>query len=308
MTRFLLTLCLMITLSGCSSVQRVEDMQARQWQQLGFTEQQLALPNHQGQLHYFVGEHSDKPALLLIHGIGGTAINTWSEVIPRINEHFYVIAVDLLWFGDSFSNQEATLPAQTQAMSALLDHLNITEVAVVGLSYGGFVTLDMMIHEPRVNKAIMISSPGLSLSDKEIAALNQRFNQASSSDIFVPKDHHGVRLLLDNSFADFPWYPSFIDEQINQLYFAPNPSQKRALIDSLPSYRDQLLEQNVTQNLPPSLLLWGAKDKIFPLHLGMEFARLLSSPIVIVADGSHVLSSDAPDVVGDVINEFLAND
>ena len=45
-----------------------------------------------------VGE--DRPTLLLIHGMAGSS-DTWREMIPRLSQHFHVIAPDLPGHGRS---------------------------------------------------------------------------------------------------------------------------------------------------------------------------------------------------------------
>ncbi|WP_394133003.1 alpha/beta fold hydrolase [Shewanella maritima] len=285
----------------------VEDGQRKQLINQGFKTDILAL-EHGGELSYIHSDDKSKPALILLHGIGGTALNTWFDVIELLQDDFYIIAPDLVWFGQSYSAKPATLQAQTQAISELIQHLELPQTFIAGLSYGGFVTFDLMINEPHIAKAVMLASPGVFITDDDLSQLTLQFGQTDIADVFVPQDRQDTRLLLEHSFANYPWYPWFIDEQIHQLYFAPNADEKRNLIDSLPEYRDELLSLNITDDLPPSMLIWGESDNIFTLAQGRDFAQYLDSEILVIAKGSHTLSNDFPEQVSEAIRKYFLDE
>lgn len=77
-----------------------------------------------------------------------------------------------------------------------------------------------MIKAPEVKKAMMLASPGIVFSDADMDAMSERLGQTTPEAVFVPQDKEGVRHLLEHTFVAHPWYPSFIDEQIYQTYFA----------------------------------------------------------------------------------------
>ena len=216
-----------------------------------------------------------------------------------------LLVPDLLWFGRSYSDAPATIMSETQSIKQLINKLSLTDVNLVGISFGGFVTFDLMINEPEIDKAVMLASPGIVFGDEDMDAMTKRFGEDSPESVFVPQDKSGVRHLLENTFVNYPWYPSFIDEQIYQLYFADYLIEKQSLITTLPAYRDQLNPAAFKDSLPPSLLIWGENDLVFPLNKGMEFAEFLNAPIIVIPDASHGLSNDFAEPISDMIRDFI---
>jgi pimeloyl-ACP methyl ester carboxylesterase len=72
------------------------------------------------------------PALLLLHGLGRDS-STWLPVMPRLAEHFTVIAPDLLGHGASDKPRaDYTLGAFANGMRDLLTLLGFDKATVVG--------------------------------------------------------------------------------------------------------------------------------------------------------------------------------
>ena len=222
-----------------------------------------------------------------------------------LSQNYHVIAADLAWFGDSISQAIPSLEVQSQAMTQLIDKLGLDEVNVVGISYGGFVTFDLMINEPRVDKAVLLASPAVQFSNADLAAMNQRFNVADASDIFVPQTPKQMRRLLEATFIDFPWYPSFIDKAIFERYFAHHLDEKRLLIEGLTEDRDRIASNINVSTLPASMIIWGENDLVFPLASGIQLADYLNSPIVVIPKAAHGLSNDHPGIISRAIKAFI---
>ncbi|MCL1147583.1 alpha/beta hydrolase [Shewanella marinintestina] len=300
--RTICMLLLTLLIGGCSAVDIVDSKERAALQSVGFEQHQLMLKEG-GELNYWQAGQG-KP-LLLIHGFGGSAVSSWQQVMLELSQDYQVIAPDLAWFGDSVSQGDPSLATQTQAVMQLIDKLELEKVNLVGISYGGFVTFDLMINEPKVDKAILLASPGVLFSDAELALMNQRFGVDDPTQIFVPETPKQMRRLLDATFIDFPWYPGFIDAEIYDKYFAGYLTEKRKLIEGLPADRDRIAANLSVETLPPSLLIWGEHDQVFPLYSGLQLAELLSAPIVVIPQGAHGISNDYPQIISQSIRAFV---
>jgi len=90
--------------------------------------------------------------LLLIHGFMGTGTSEFPALLPRLAEKYQVIAADLRGYGQSppkprrygidFYQQDA------KDLAALLEHLNLSNVMVMGYSDGGEVALWLPLLTP----------------------------------------------------------------------------------------------------------------------------------------------------------------
>ncbi|PKG75224.1 alpha/beta hydrolase [Shewanella sp. GutCb] len=289
-------------ISGCSIVEMADSSDKAALQKVGFSQQQLTL-SEGGKLNYW--QAGQGKTVLLIHGFGGSAVTTWQQVMLELSQDYQVIAADLAWFGDSVSQAAPSLATQSQAIRQLIDALKLDKVNVVGISYGGFVTFDLMVNEPKVEKAVLLASPGVLFSDNDLAQMNQRFGVDNASEVFVPENAQQMRRLLDATFTDFPWYPAFIDEAIFAQYFVQHRQEKHLLIEGLPADRDRIAAAIAVEALPPSMLIWGENDQVFPLASGIQLANYLSAPIVVIPKGAHGISNEHPEIISQAIKAFI---
>jgi len=302
---FIVCICFSL-LSGCSLVRWKIDNDEDSLKSVGFSQHDISL-NEGGKLSYWRGGQGQP--LLLIHGFGGNAVATWKEEMLTLSKDYDVIAPDLAWFGDSFSAGEANLSTETNAIFQLINKLQLDNINIASISYGGFVTFNILNNsteqDSRINKAIIIASPGPYFNDDDLSALNKRFAVDSAEDFFVPKDSNELRRLFNGIFAEPKMMPDFIANQIYQTYFATWHKQKIAMVQSLPTDRDNLLQAPVTST--PTLLIWGEKDRIFPVEHGIHLSKKIQAPLVIIPDTGHGVTNEQPDIVVRLIKAFIEN-
>jgi 3-oxoadipate enol-lactonase len=98
------------------------------------------------------------PAVALVHE-GVCDMRMWDELVEVLAPEFTVLRYDLRGYGDS------TLPpgpfSQSGDLLALLDQVGIDRTALVGVSYGGRVSLDTAFLAPDRVTALVLASPGL---------------------------------------------------------------------------------------------------------------------------------------------------
>ncbi|MBC7002647.1 alpha/beta hydrolase [Photobacterium sp. BZF1] len=289
-------------LNGCELVQWKEKHDHDQLYAQGYQEHILNLKEG-GQLKYWIGGTGEP--LLLIHGFGGTAVATWKEEMLELSKHYQVIAPDLAWFGESYSMGTPNLTTQTDTMWQLLDALNIEEVNVAGISYGGFITYNMMMQPDRVKKGVIIASPGPLFSDEDLEALCLRAGVEKPEQLFVPTNSDEVRRLFDNVFYEPKNMPDFVANQIYSSYFSPYKNEKELLIQSLVDDRARISGAN-TNEFPPTMLIWGDSDKIFPLKNGIALSKHLNSAIVVLPETAHGVTNEQPDTVSKLLKVFIS--
>src|SRR3954465_2496453 len=104
------------------------------------------------------GESKDIP-LLLIHGGGSTIPSNWGTLLPMLSTHYQVIAMELQAHGrTSDRDSQESFKQDAADVIALLQHLTINKVNIVGFSDGACTTLEIVInYSAVVNKAVAIS-------------------------------------------------------------------------------------------------------------------------------------------------------
>jgi len=301
---FIIYICFSL-LTGCSIVRWKIDSDEDSLKSVGFEQHQMSLKEG-GSLSYWRG--GEGQPLLLLHGFGGNAVTTWQKEMLALSKDYDVIAPDLAWFGDSFSAGEANLTTETQAIWQLVNQLQLDNVNIASISYGGFITFNMLnnTQDSRISKAIIIASPGPYFSDDDLAALNKRFAVDKPEDFFIPKNSYELRRLFGGIFVEPKMMPDFIADQIYQTYFATWHKQKIAMIQSLPADRDALLEEPVSST--PTLLIWGEKDRIFPVEHGIYLSKKIQAPLIVIPDTGHGVTNEQPDLVVRLIKTFIENE
>jgi len=278
---------------------------ARGLERKGLEEATFTTPDAGHTLHYFAG--GEGPPLLMIHGFGGDGAVTWRGQVNALGAHRSLIIPDLLWFGESHSPAPPTLTAQAEAQLALLDHLGVDKVDVMGISYGGFVLLRMAQLAPeRIGKSIIVDSPGPLFSDADITALLSRYDAEAPADIFLPDTPEEVKQVLDLTFHKTPPVPRVLLKDIQRNVFSENRAEQTALLDDLPNNRADITPELLAQ-LDDILVVWGEFDPIFPLSTGEQLAGALSAELAIIEDADHGPNVEHPKEFNRAVIEFLSH-
>ena len=103
-------------------------------------------------------EAGSGPAVLLLHGgLGDSGL--WEPVVPFLAERFRTIRTDLRFFGRSTG--PAVPWSWEEDVVGVLDELGIERAALVGLSLGGRIALDIALAHPERLWAVVGVAPGL---------------------------------------------------------------------------------------------------------------------------------------------------
>lgn len=213
----------------------------------------------------------------MLHGYQAGAAYWFPHPLPRLSAEHHVLAPDLPGFGRSGPMAEYSLAAYTQVLSRFLDKLNVERVNLLGHSMGGQVAIALAAtHPERINKLVLVDSAGLPL----------------------PKPLWGMplRMLADRSSLYFGLYPTLMRlsarmragrEGIRMLVQEPITSSLRALT-------------------MPTLVVWGAQDRIVPLKYGRQLAKgIANSRLVVISGTGHLPFYGAPQRFAGHILTFL---
>ena len=90
------------------------------------------------QLHYLSwgAEHSNKPALIFLHGFRGHAW-WWAFIAPFFTAKYRVYALDFSGMGDSSHRDTYNYRVHASEINALVAHLKLDDITLVAHSFGG---------------------------------------------------------------------------------------------------------------------------------------------------------------------------
>ncbi len=117
----------------------------------------LNLPNNINLSYLEWGE--GKEVLILLHGLADHGL-VWSDLGEFLSEKYHIIAPDLRGHGESSKPETGYTFAEIIAdLEALLQHLNITKVHVIGHSWGGKLAAIWATKNPNLFKSLVLVDP-----------------------------------------------------------------------------------------------------------------------------------------------------
>lgn len=276
--------------SGCQkAVNQYDKSVYKTYARHGFVEKTFTTENHN--IHYFDNELRNKPVLLFIHGFGGDGKVTWERQVKKFSKDFRIVVPDLLWFGESFSNLDANLESQVKGVKTLIDELDLKNIHLAGISYGGFVALSFAsVYESSLKSLTIVSSPGNVIEDEEVNTFCKKNNVSSVKEIFVPKNAEDVKRLFTISMVKPPRFPIVVYKAIFEKYFSRYPQEQEKLLDDLPTNKEKVAEQLSI----PTLILWGAEDEIFSVENAYKLQQKLNSELVVHPTTGHSYPGEDP--------------
>lgn len=231
----------------------------------------------------------NKPALLLVHGLGAHAAQDWLPILPGLAEQFRVIAIDLPGFGRSAQPAGDYSPANYAALLHWLVLEKHIKPHLLGHSMGGAVALYAAAKRPDLFASLsLLDAAGIlertafvkSLATGPIP-LDQLPEQIKARS-YSAVDFAGALIEQVSLLGD----PSGVlnQSQIRELALGKSPTAKAALALAQTDFSD------LPEDLPlPMYILWGDADRVAPLRTGyMLRATFPESELSILPDAGHV--------------------
>jgi len=128
-------------------------------------------------LHY-IDHYSDKPVLLLLHGLTANASAFDGLIEAGLDEHFRVISPDLR--GNGLSDKPAfcyTVEDHVQDILGLISHLGEEKVYLGGHSFGGYLAFYIAANYPDVVSRLVILDAAKSMNPKAAEMLSKSLSR-----------------------------------------------------------------------------------------------------------------------------------
>ncbi|MBJ7335624.1 MAG: alpha/beta hydrolase [Chloroflexi bacterium] len=250
------------------------------------------------------------PALLLIHGFGGSTFGYRDVMEPLAARGWHVIAIDLPGFGLSEKSwgRDYSHKAQATFALAVLDQLKVDRAVLLGHSMGGNVISWMLALAPEriaglayIDAAVVQPKSGVSSSPSAAALL-----------LDVPPIRRLTRIVIRNAFS-----PATFGELLSSAFAvksAVTPTLVAgyaassllrdwdlALLGIIRDGAKNALPETIATlsaaaGAPPTLILWGRDDSWVPLTSGEVLrADLPEAEWVVLPGIGHVpFEEDAP--------------
>jgi pimeloyl-ACP methyl ester carboxylesterase len=240
-------------------------------------------------------ESGTGPAVLLLHGGLGDS-ELWEPVVPFLAERFRTIRTDLRFYGRSTG--PAVPWSWEEDVVGVLDALGLERAALVGLSFGGKLALDVALAHPERLWAVAGVAPGLGGHDARAYSEEQdaRYEAADAEGDLA------AALEIDLEV----WAPLGADDRIRRLWHAtpeanPLPDGLEPVSPDGPPARERLGGLAV-----PTLIVTASHDPAGMREIGPLVAREAPDARHVELDSDHYLTLREPELLSGVLLEFLA--
>ena len=213
--------------------------------------------------------------LLMLHGGGGPG--GWMPYMADLAARHDVIVPEHPGYGASDTPDWLDNVADLANFYLdFLDQLDLHEADLVGHSIGGWIAAELAVRNSRrLGSLTLVAAAGIHVPGTE------------QVDTFLLTDEQRVRAMFhDQSRADA------IVERLKQPEFEDIDLKNRTTTAKLawqPRGYDPHLHKWLHRIDVPTLLIWGANDRVFPKDYGYAYERLIpGSQLVIIPDCGHV--------------------
>ncbi|ALH94062.1 alpha/beta fold hydrolase [Acinetobacter equi] len=259
--------------------------------------------------HYSEGGLSQKPSILLLHGLAGNRDN-WNKVAQYLTPYYHVIIPDLPTNFDAQIPKkfDISVPNVSSELRQFIEALHIeNNLNIAGHSLGGSIATYYASQYPFDTQSLfLLSSAGIYKDAKTSYALNPA--QLKSLVITKPGD---LDQILSKLMQSPPPIPSNIKIAQENLLIS-QAFQTTQLIDQVIKlnqiYTPETFARLARSVEAPTLILWGKQDQIINYEVATELQQLIKraeTPIILNNVG-HMPILEAENLVAQSYLPFLA--
>lgn len=252
------------------------------------------------------------PPVILVHGFGGSMWQ-WEYQQTALSADHRVITLDLLGSGLSDKPDIDYTPSQmVEFFSAFMDALGIQRATLAGNSMGaGLVIGTALTYPDRVDRMILIAGMPNQVREKLASPLIKRAIE-SRTPVWLATVGNWLfgRWMTESVLKEIVHDPglltSAVIERANRNRQRPGlVPAAMSLARNLPLWEEGFARQ-LGQIRHPTLVLWGAEDRIFPPQVGKELhATVQGSTFMLIAGAGHIPQWERPEAVNPILLKFL---
>lgn len=253
------------------------------------------------------GPRDDPIPLVLLHGTSAS-LHTWEGWTKALRGQRRVIRFDLPGFGLTGPHPENdySIGAYVQFVAAVLDALHVKKCVLAGNSLGGKIAWSTAVALPdRVAKLVLVDSGGYPLHSDSVPI---GFRIARMPGIRSLMGHVLPRGIIESSLRNVYGDPSKVTPELVDLYY--DMALRTGNRQALASRFDQRMgedEAPIKTLKVPTLILWGAKDRLIPPINAKRFeADIAGSRLVVFGDLGHVPQEEDAQRTVEPVMAFLA--
>jgi len=259
---------------------------------------------------------ADAPVVLLLHGFP-TSSHMFRNLIPLLADKYHVIAPDYPGFGQSGAPDRSSFTYSfahyAEIVDALLAQKGINRYAMYVMDYGAPVGYRLALKHPERVSALIVQNgnayeEGLGLFWDPIKAYWRND---------TPENRKALAGLMTLQTTKFQYTDGMSDlthidphNWVHDQALLDRPGNVDIQLDLFKDYGTNVplypkFQAFFRQYKPPTIILWGKNDKIFPASGATPYLRDLPNAEMHLLDTGHFALEDKLDVMAPLIHDFL---
>jgi pimeloyl-ACP methyl ester carboxylesterase len=267
-------------------------------------------------LFYREAGPADAPVVVLLHGFP-TSSHMFRNLIPALADRYHVIAPDYPGFGLSAMPDRKqfsyTFARYTELVDGLLSQLGATHYALYVMDYGAPVGFRLALKHPERVTALIVQNGNA--YEEGLLAFWDTIKAYWAEDSSARRD--ALRPIMTLESTRFQYTDGVRDvsriDPTNWLYdqmLLDRPGNVEIQLDLFKDYASNValyprFQEFFRSHQPPTLIVWGANDKIFPAEGARAFLRDLPEAELHLFDTGHFALEDKGEQIIPLMRDFL---
>lgn len=249
-------------------------------------------------IHYDIRRAGDgKPVIVFINSLG-TDSRIWHNELPKLAEDYTILTYDKRGHGLSgLGNPPYSIEDHAADLAGLLDHLELSNVIVCGLSVGGLIAQGLYMSRPDLVKALILSNTAHKIGTAAMWAAR-----------IAAVEENGIGSILDAIMER--WFTAPFRKPENAAYQGYCNMLLRqptfGYSGTCAAIRDADFTEAAGKIAVPVLCIVGREDGSTPPDLVKSLADLIpGSRFEIIEGAAHIPCVEAPAAHAALIRGFI---
>ncbi len=258
--------------------------------------------SYQGTRYKLIGNLSNQPVIVFIHGVGLNQ-SLWDSWVPVLENDFCVLTLDLLGHGNSDNPPgPRSIKDFSDQVLELVNYLNIDKFALAGFSLGAVIgQVFASLHTSRLTHLVLLHSV-YQRSEQQCSSVRERYQITKEQGPMAT-----VEIAIERWFSE--------------PYRLENPDKMNDLRDIFAAHVDdgylkayylfghaepEMEDYTLAHVVCPSLVITGSDDVGSTPAMSEALARdLVNSELIINPGHRHMSPAEFSDIMASQVLKFL---
>jgi 3-oxoadipate enol-lactonase len=250
-------------------------------------------------LHFqVIGGPAQRPVIVFINSLG-TDFRIWRDVLVRLAGDYPLLTYDKRGHGLSDVGETPySIDDHVDDLIGLLEHLNVQQAVICGLSVGGLIAQGLYARRPDLVRALILCDTAHKIGTSEMWATRIK-----------AIEENGLAGIVDGVMER--WFTAPFRDPANPAFAGYRNMMLRQPVGgytgTCAAIRDADFTVAATRIAVPTLCVVGDQDGATPPDLVLSLARLVpAARYEVIAGAGHIPCVEQPEALTAIIEAFLS--